>query len=177
MPADLSGVQQRGSESIVWAQEDAVVEHCPRTVELVIGHGLDEFAHRLSHHTTIPKRIIPHKAKVQGRGIEPGRDQQEEPEDIQETSREEFEKRFDSAYVCQQVEKTESLFTRRASFPDDTFPQVSAPSGLAVTGWVFGSEVEIAAGIPWVSPILNRIEGWHELDLPTLPTVRWPATP
>jgi hypothetical protein len=77
---------------------------------------------------------------------------------------EDFERQFDIEYVPAKVKMLESQFARRADFPDDMLPQVAAPNGLAVTGWAFGAQVEIAAGIPWVWPILECIDDWHSID-------------
>ena len=86
------------------------------------------------------------------------------PEDRQNPTVEDFEAQFDPSLVAGRVREAEAGFARRADFPDDTLPQVSAPSGLAVTGWLFGARVEVMAGIPWVWPILQRIEDWRDLD-------------
>jgi hypothetical protein len=75
-----------------------------------------------------------------------------------------FERQFDPEYIPKQVKLAESQFARRADFPDDTLPQVASPSGLAVTGWAFGAQVESVAGIPWVWPILDCIDDWHDID-------------
>ncbi|TFG72881.1 MAG: hypothetical protein E4H27_01795 [Anaerolineales bacterium] len=75
-----------------------------------------------------------------------------------------FERQFDLSYVCEQVKLAELQFKQRADFPDDTLPQVAGPNGLAVTGWAFGAQVETAAGIPWVRPILHGIDDWHAID-------------
>ena len=71
---------------------------------------------------------------------------------------EDFDRQFDLAYVAERVKRAEAQFAQRAGFPDDNLPQVAAPSGLAVTGWLLGAPVEIAAGIPWVRPVLDRID-------------------
>jgi hypothetical protein len=84
--------------------------------------------------------------------------------DRQNPTIEDFEAQFDPARATEGVRQAEVRFARRADFPDDTLPQVSAPSGLAVTGWLFGAQVEVLAGIPWVWPILERIEDWRGLD-------------
>ena len=75
-----------------------------------------------------------------------------------------FERQFDLKYITNKVRQAEAQFARRADFPDDTLPQVAAPSGVAVTGWAFGAQVEIAAGIPWVWPFLDCIDDWHGID-------------
>ncbi|MFO7918978.1 MAG: uroporphyrinogen decarboxylase family protein, partial [Anaerolineae bacterium] len=78
---------------------------------------------------------------------------------------ENFEQQFDLEYVAQCAERAERRFAERATFPDDLLPQVAAPAGLAVTGWLFGCQVEVKAGIPWVEPILEKIEDWcHIID-------------
>jgi len=46
----------------------------------------------------------------------------------------------------------------------DTFPSVAGPGGLAVTGWMFGAEVETVAGIAWVEPFLQQIEDWRSIN-------------
>ena len=86
------------------------------------------------------------------------------PEDRQNPTVEDFEAQFDLSLVAGRARQAEARFARRADFPDDTLPQVSAPSGLAITGWLFGAQVEVMAGIPWVWPILERIEDWRNLD-------------
>ena len=75
-----------------------------------------------------------------------------------------FETQFSADYIRQQAEKAEANFARQLSVPDDTFPQVEGPGGLAVTGWMFGASVETVAGISWVEPILERIQDWRSLD-------------
>lgn len=85
-------------------------------------------------------------------------------EDRQNPTVQDFEAQFDPDWVIERTRAAETRFARRADFPDDTLPQVSAPSGLAVTGWLFGAQVEVLAGIPWVWPILERIADWRGLD-------------
>jgi hypothetical protein len=85
-------------------------------------------------------------------------------EDRQNPTIEDFEAQFDPDWVIEHTRAAEARFARRADFPDDTLPQVSAPSGLAVTGWLFGAQVQVLAGIPWVYPILEWIEDWPGLD-------------
>ena len=75
-----------------------------------------------------------------------------------------IERQFDPEYNTKNVHRLELQFAQRADFPDDTLPQVAAPSGLAVTGWALGAQVEIAAGIPWVWPVLDSIDDWHSID-------------
>ena len=82
----------------------------------------------------------------------------------QQPTPEDFEKQFDLDYVSEHAKRAEARFAERAGFADDTLPQISGPAGLAVTGWLFGCKVEIAAGIPWVEPILERIDEWHSID-------------
>ena len=86
------------------------------------------------------------------------------PEERRERTLADFEAQFDPEQVANQVAQAETQFARRAGFPDDTLPQISAPSGVAVTGWLFGSQVEISAGIPWVWPHLERIDDWRSID-------------
>jgi hypothetical protein len=76
-----------------------------------------------------------------------------------------FDVQFDPDWVIDRLPGVEARFARRADFPDDNLPQVSAPSGLAVTGWLFGAQVDVLAGIPWVWPILEQIEDWRQIDL------------
>ena len=85
-------------------------------------------------------------------------------EDRQNPTVEDFEAQFDPDWVVERTRVAEARFAWRADFPDDTLPQVSAPSGLAVTGWLFGAQVKVLAGIPWVYPILEQIEDWRDLD-------------
>jgi len=92
------------------------------------------------------------------------RDSDSQLEDLRMPDVEDFERQFDLEVVFEQVKRAESRFVERADFPDDTLPQVASPNGLAVTGWAFGAQVEIAAGIPWVWPILDRIDDWHGID-------------
>lgn len=74
-----------------------------------------------------------------------------------------FDQQFDLEHVAQRVEHAERRFAERASFPDDLLPQVAAPGGLAVTGWLLGCRVEVKAGIPWVEPVLKSIEDWRDV--------------
>jgi len=77
---------------------------------------------------------------------------------------EDFERQFDLDYVAERVSLVEGMFHQRADFPDDTFPIVSAPSGLAVTGTFFGCKVMVRAGIYWVEPVIEHIEDWRNID-------------
>lgn len=75
-----------------------------------------------------------------------------------------FESRFEADYARRLAKGAEAQISRRPAVPDDTFPQVAGPGGLAVTGWMFGSRVETVAGISWVEPVLERIEDWRTID-------------
>jgi hypothetical protein len=75
-----------------------------------------------------------------------------------------FTRQFDIEYVIEKAQRSEKQFARRADFPDDTFPQVVAPNGLAVTGWALGAQVAFAAEIPWVCPVLDSVEDWRKID-------------
>ena len=85
-------------------------------------------------------------------------------EDLRMPDLEDFDRQFDFEYVSEHVRRAEAQFAQRAGFPDDTLPQVAAPNGLAVTGWAFGAQVEVAAGVPWVWPLLDCIDDWHGID-------------
>ena len=78
---------------------------------------------------------------------------------------EDFQTQLEPEFVARQVRRVESRFADRSGFPDDTFPQVLAPNGSTLAGWAFGSRVEVAAGIYWVTPVLERIQHWRGLDL------------
>lgn len=93
--------------------------------------------------------------------------QQETDDERSDTIQEEvlqaetFDQQFDLEYVAERAERAERRFAERAAFPDDLLPQISAPGGLAVTGWLFGCQAAVKAGIPWVEPILETIEHWR----------------
>ena len=93
------------------------------------------------------------------------RDAEEGLQDPDITERVAYEAQLTPEYVLEGARLAEEAFERRAGFDDDTFPQVSAPSGLGVTGWILGSEVRLAAGIPWVDPVLDRVADWTTIDL------------
>lgn len=75
-----------------------------------------------------------------------------------------FEERFEGNHVRRLAAEAETRFIRRLDVLDDTFPHISGPGGLAVTGWLFGANVKTVAGISWVEPILERIEDWQTID-------------
>jgi len=75
-----------------------------------------------------------------------------------------FEERFEGDYIRCSAAGAEARFTQRLDVLDDTFPHISGPGGLAVTGWLFGANVETVAGTSWVEPVLERIEDWQTID-------------
>jgi hypothetical protein len=90
---------------------------------------------------------------------------EERPDTIQEDmlQAETFDQQFDLEYVMQRASRAERRFAERSAFPDDMLPQIAAPGGLAVTGWLFGCQVAVKAGIPWVEPILENVEDWRNI--------------
>jgi hypothetical protein len=75
-----------------------------------------------------------------------------------------FEARFEADRIRRLAERAEEQFIRRSGILDDTLPHAAGPGGLAVTGWIFGAGVETVAGIPWVEPVLDRVEDWRKID-------------
>jgi hypothetical protein len=76
----------------------------------------------------------------------------------------ELEERFEGDHVRRSAAGAEIRFVQRLDVLDDTFPHISGPGGLAITGWLFGANVETVAGISWVGPVLERIEDWRTID-------------